>query len=668
MKLSSRFKLQFNRSSLNIIFLIFYPLLCFFIIPDKFDLENSAQILVYSSGFLIWVLGFTSILREKRSALFYFIIFSGFSTYLNYDILIKSQILSLFGIIGFLSLAFILWDFPYSNRDDEYDEIVQININAKLATFTTAIVFFTISRFIDFETLSEKVLIISSFIISHCYHIIWIIRSFKWRRVILYLLFILIGVFLYIDLNLFIISLITVNLLSFMEVRRAEWLKDNNNFFEILINHPARMLITSFVILCLIGSILLITPFSSANGVGISLIDAVFTSVSAVCVTGLIVLDTPVDFSFFGQLSIITLIQLGGLGIMGIGTVMLHLLGRRISLKHEKVLTSITESSSNELLQSFYIILKYTFIIEITGAILLSLLFYNNSEDIGDSIWKGVFTSISAFCNAGFALQSDSLIPFTNNPLILHIISALIILGGIAPAIGIMIPRWIRGKRIPVTAYIALNITVLLLIIGFLSFTIFEWNGVMKDLSFLDKLHNGWFQSVTLRTAGFNSVDLTHVSSNSYIIMLILMFIGGSPGGTAGGVKTTVVGVIILIFWTIIMNKNDLVVNQRRIRPITIYRSITILIAGMLSNFIIIMMLLATQQIPVRDLVFEAVSAIGTVGLSIGATPMLDEIGKVIIVFAMFLGRIGPLTLFMLLSEDLNTNNSRYPETIISLT
>jgi trk system potassium uptake protein TrkH len=196
----------------------------------------------------------------------------------------------------------------------------------------------------------------------------------------------------------------------------------------------------------------------------------------------------------------------------------------------------------------------------------------------------------------------------------------------------------------------------------------FEWNGVLSGLSVGDKIHNAWFQSVTLRTAGFNSVDIAAIVSPIFLIMVTFMFIGGSPAGTAGGVKTTTIGILAMTFWANVTNKNDIVTRNKRIHPSTVYRAIAIVISGITVWFMVVLMLQVTQPGTARSLIFEATSAIGTVGLSTGATSLLDEIGKIIIIIAMFAGRIGPMTLFMLLTEEKSISASRYPEERISLT
>ena len=448
---------------------------------------------------------------------------------------------------------------------------------------------------------------------------------------------------------------------------KKEPLEKKEYWWEILLDHPARVLLTTFSALCILGTLLLVLPLSNHDG-AINLVDAAFTSVSAVCVTGLIVLDTPNDFTVFGQLCILLLIQLGGLGIMSITTVAMHTMGWRLSLKQERMLTSMTAADHKELLHSLKTILLFTFIVEGVGATILILLFHATGDSFGQAAWRGVFTAISAFCNAGFALQNNSLISYQTNTLILYTVSSLIIFGGMAPATSLLVPKWISGKPIPISAGIALATTIILLISGTFFMMVFEWDGVLAGLPFVDKIQNAWFQSVTLRTAGFNSVDIVTITYPTVLIMVIFMFIGGSPGGTAGGVKTTTIGILAMTFWANITSRNDVITQKRRIHASTIYRAITIVFSGMAVWFAVVLMLLVTQQISSRDIIFEAASAIGTVGLSTGATNLLDGIGKIIIIIAMFVGRIGPMTLFVLLSDEHADSASQYPEERISLT
>jgi trk system potassium uptake protein len=448
--------------------------------------------------------------------------------------------------------------------------------------------------------------------------------------------------------------------------RNHFFIEQSNTGWDLLLNHPARILITTFFSLCAAGTLLLMLPVSTQ--VGIHFIDAAFTAVSAVCVTGLIVMDTPKDFTLAGQGIILLLIQLGGLGIMSLTTVALHTLGHRLSLRQERLLTSMTQTDHKDLVHALTTILKFTFFTELLGALSLSGLFYRLGDTLPMALWRGFFTSISAFCNAGFALQSDSLIPYQNHPLILHVISALIIFGGLAPAVALMLPRWFQRKALPASANVALLTTIVLLLSGTLMIAAFEWNGILEGLTPLDKIQNAWFQSVTLRTAGFNSVDLNFIAGPTFLVMVFFMFIGGSPGGTAGGVKTTSLGILSLTFWTHIRRREDVIVSHRRVPAAVIYQAVTIIMSGLIILFLSMMMLELTQQVSARELIFEAASAVGTAGLSIGATGKLDEMGKLIIIMTMFAGRIGPMTLFILLDNDATHAVKKYPDAKISLT
>lgn len=465
------------------------------------------------------------------------------------------------------------------------------------------------------------------------------------------------------------LAALTIALLClwFLPCERHGLIEHPDQWWEIFLNHPARVLISSFFGLCLVGTLLLQLPWVATDA-PVTVINAAFTSVSAVCVTGLTVLDTAIDFTPLGQGCILVLIQLGGLGIMTITTVALHALGKRLSLRQERLLTTLTETSHQELVRSLVTIVRFTLFCELTGALLLTMGFQQTGVPWAQALWRGVFTSVSAFCNAGFALESTNLVPYQHTPLILHIVAVLIVLGGLAPATSLLIPRLVRGHRIDLAPRLALVTTAVLLLVGTGFFVLFEWNHALAGLSFPDKLHNAWFQSVTLRTAGFNTIDLGNVLSPTLLVMLGWMFIGGSPGGTAGGVKTTTIAVLALTFWASITGKESVIVQNRQIPQTTINRAVTVFLAGGSVWFTVVLALMLTQSLPSRQLIFEATSALGTVGLSLGTTPQLDNIGKIIIMLAMFIGRIGPITLFTLLSADHPGTDSGCPEARITLT
>jgi trk system potassium uptake protein TrkH len=247
-------------------------------------------------------------------------------------------------------------------------------------------------------------------------------------------------------------------------------------------------------------------------------------------------------------------------------------------------------------------------------------------------------------------------------------VAALIILGGLSPAACAFIPDIVLGKKIPLPAFLVLVTTAALLITGTVFIAATEWNSTLENLSFTDKINNAWFQSATLRTAGFNSIDIAATSPPTYLIMLIFMFIGGSPGGTAGGIKTTTLAVFILCMSSIAKGSSNIVIKKQKIEQETVYKAIAVIGAGFAALLISIIALELTQLISVKDIVFEAVSALGTVGLSTGATSRLDGVGKVIIMAVMFLGRIGPLTMFMILSNPLLTERALYPSAKITIT
>ncbi|MDY0132180.1 MAG: potassium transporter TrkG [Desulforegulaceae bacterium] len=458
-----------------------------------------------------------------------------------------------------------------------------------------------------------------------------------------------------------------IALLNLLILSREKKFYSKMNWLEVILDHPARILTSGFLFLCTLGAFLLFLPISS-SGIKISFIDAAFTSVSAVCVTGLIVLDTSLDFSIIGQFFILLLIQLGGLGIMTITAAALYTVGQRLSLKHEKIIASTANTDHKTLFSSLKQIVLFTFIVEALGAVILSTLFTLNGESFTSGVFKGIFTAVSAFCNAGFALQSDNLLGYNTNPLILQTIATLIILGGIAPATTFLIPKWIKGQKIPLSAYIPLTTTLILLSLGTICVLLFEWNGFLSEFNFFNKLSNAWFQSATLRTAGFNSVDLNSVSQPMLITMIALMFIGGSPGSTAGGVKTTAFALVFITFIENIKGKKNIVVKSRTIPQESINKAITAIVAGLMLWFFIVIMLEITQTISPSQILFEAASALGTVGLSIGATALLDEIGKVIIMTTMFIGRIGSVTLFMFLREEARSGFAKWPEEKINIT
>lgn len=314
-------------------------------------------------------------------------------------------------------------------------------------------------------------------------------------------------------------------------------------------------------------------------------------------------------------------------------------------------------------------LIAFTFAVELLGALMIWLsLVTSGAEDPLSAIWSALFTAISAFCNAGFALTSDNLVAFQSNPAILHIVALLIIAGGLSPAVVLLVPRWARGRPIPPQARLALITTAVLLAIGFFAFLAFEWTRSLGGLDVGDRIHNAWFQSVTLRTAGFNSVDLSATHPATLLVMLGLMLIGGSPGGTAGGFKTTTLAVLALGLVASIRGREEITSGRRRISHRTYFKAAAVVGVFIVMTLCAVIALLLTQDMPPRVAIFETVSAIGTVGLTIGGTSQLDEVGRGVIMVCMFVGRVGPLTLLMLLSRETKTRETwKQPETDIEV-
>lgn len=421
---------------------------------------------------------------------------------------------------------------------------------------------------------------------------------------------------------------------------------------DLVFAHPARLLVVTFAVLCSVGTVALALPFSSATGQPLPYIDALFTAVSAVCVTGLIVRDTAVEFSRAGQVIIIVLVQLGALGIMTLSTAALGFLRRRMSLVHEGAVADLFAGSERgQLFRTVKRVLLVTSVVEGMGALLLWPSFVAAGDRPVQALGRAVFTAISAFCNAGFALQSDSLVGYAGNGIILQIVAVLIILGGISPLVALRSVRVLRGRTTRAQDKLVLFATALLLLGGAILFAMLEWNVSLAGLPVTDKLVSAWFHSASMRTAGFNSVDMAHLTPPTTTFMLLWMFIGGSPGSTAGGIKTTTAAVLLIAVVATIRGQPEAEAFDRRFSPRTVYRAAAIATTGAVAVFVAFMMMLLTQNMRADWALFEVVSALGTVGLSLGGTAKLDELGKVIIASCMFAGRLGPLTLLVFLSR-----------------
>lgn len=426
--------------------------------------------------------------------------------------------------------------------------------------------------------------------------------------------------------------------------------------------NPPRVLAMGFGGLILIGAILLNLPVASKTGESIGFLNALFTSASAVCVTGLVVVNTGEFWSLFGQIVIIILIQMGGLGFMTMATLVALILGKKITLKERLIIKEqLNQETMSGLVKLTRYVILATFLIEGIGAILLSTRFIP-VYGLAKGIWFSIFHSISAFCNAGFDIIGNSMVPFVGDIVVILTISFLIIIGGLGFSVYIDISKNKKLGRLSLHSKLVLAITLILIVAGTILIYLIEWDNpaTLQPLGVKDRVLASFFQSVVTRTAGFNSVDMAKLEDTSVFIMIILMFIGGSPGSTAGGIKTTTFGAIILTTLTVIKGNKDVVAYKKRIPQEIIYRSLAIASVGVFLVTVVSLVLTLSEDATFLDLLFETTSAFGTVGLTRGVTPNLSDFGKVLITLTMYSGRVGPLTMAFAFAKRQKNNSSSY--------
>jgi trk system potassium uptake protein TrkH len=416
--------------------------------------------------------------------------------------------------------------------------------------------------------------------------------------------------------------------------------------------NPATVIAISFLGAIFLGTVLLKLPIATSDGIGLELIDALFTAASAVCVTGLTVLDTGTRFSEFGQGVILLLIQVGGLGIMTFSTLFTILLGKKLSLRNRLVI----------------------------GAVFL---FWGWRSVIGNkqAFYAAVFHSVSAFCNAGFSLFSENMIPYRTNYMILFSITVLIILGGIGFVVLLDLERYFfhrKSKSVNKISYhskIVLLVTSVLLFSGMIIVLVLEWDNTFRSLGLPEKLINAFLESATCRTAGFNSVPTGLLHPSTLAFFMFLMFVGASPGSTGGGIKTTTFAIILSTIKSMAYGESEVTLFRRAIPRKSIRRAISISGFAFIIIFFFALMLMMIETknpaIPEKSyflsILFEVVSAFGTVGLSTGVTPQLTETGKFFIILVMFIGRIGPLTLALAIGNRKMPPTMRYSEAQITV-
>lgn len=428
-----------------------------------------------------------------------------------------------------------------------------------------------------------------------------------------------------------------------------------------------QILTIGFIILILIGSIVLSLPISSVTGEYTNYLDSLFTSTSAVCVTGLVTLNTGAYWSIFGQVVIITLIQIGGLGFMSITAFVAMLLGKKITLKDRLYIQeSMNTFEIQGIAKMVKYVVKFTFSVELIGAVLLSFKFipeYGLRKGIGFSL----FHSISAFCNAGFDIIGDgnSMVSQSNSVLLLMVLSLLIIVGGLGFSVIIELWNYKKVKRLSVHSKIVLSITGILIVVGAIFIFLLEYKNpdTMANMTLVEKITNSVFTSVSPRTAGFNSIPLDKLTNASVLMTIFLMFIGGSPGSTAGGIKTTTLGMVALTLVNVIKGREDTEAFGRRFSKETIYKSFALFMIGTSIVIIVTMILSITEYgMDFLSVLFEATSAFGTAGLTLGITSSLSVIGKIVIIISMYIGRVGPLTVALALTHRQKKQGYKYPE------
>ncbi len=441
--------------------------------------------------------------------------------------------------------------------------------------------------------------------------------------------------------------------------------------YKWLSGNPPVTLMLSFLLVIFIGTILLMLPVASTQNRVTPIVDALFTSTSATCVTGLIVYDTPTYFSKFGQIVILLLIQIGGLGIMTVSTAFALLMGRNIDLKLKNVMSQVVGGTNKiNVAQLLKNILLVTFVIELTGAVLLFSRFYQH-HSLDRAIYLSVFHSVSAFCNAGFALFSDNLAGFRDSAVVSLTIPLLIILGGIGFTVIIDLFNYYskhdKVRKLSLHTKIVLVTTAFLIGVGMIAFFVMEYHGTMKGFGIHQRMLSSFFQSVTTRTAGFNSLDFGAMGKAALLVSMILMFIGASPGSTGGGIKTTTFSVLGLTMVSLLKGTKEISVFKRRIPAGNFREAAGLVFLSVAIVFTIVLMLMLVEPFSFEDIMFEAISAFGTVGLSTGITSSLTPQGRILITLLMYVGRIGPLTMIYAFAIRSRKNNIKYAEETIAI-
>ena len=435
---------------------------------------------------------------------------------------------------------------------------------------------------------------------------------------------------------------------------------------------PVQTLALGFAFIILIGTVLLMLPISN-NNEPLSFLNSLFTAASATCVTGLAVADTYTQFSLFGQIVILALIQIGGLGFMAVAIAISLAAHKKIGLKQRGLLMEAMNSPElGGVVRIMVRSLKYTFIFELAGAVLLSIRFIP-MFGFWQGAWFGIFHSVSAFCNAGFDLMgiitpSASLTIFADDPLVLITIMCLITIGGI----GFLVWNDIAEHKLKISRYrlhakIALSVSLVLIIAGAAFYLVFENNGSFSGMTAGEKILQAFFCSVTSRTAGFATLDYSSMTQNGTLLTSLLMFIGASPGSTGGGIKSTTFLVIILTLFSYIRGREDLNIFDRRLEHSVLQKTFSTVTLYLTCTIVAMFIIMAAQNLSFVDTAFESISAMSTVGLSRGVTSQLVPVSRIAAILLMYIGRVGSLSVALALSGHSRTAPVKKPEEKISI-
>ena len=426
-----------------------------------------------------------------------------------------------------------------------------------------------------------------------------------------------------------------------------------------------QILVLGFAGLILSGVALLMTPYASKSGDSLRFVDAMFTATSAVCVTGLVVVDTGTYFSVFGQSVILLLIQIGGLGVMTVATLVAVLSGKKINLKERLLIQEATNQLdlAGVVRLTLYII-RATLLVELVGGTILALRWF---QDFGlKGIYFGYGHAVSAFCNAGFDLFGEyrSITGYVGDLTVNGVIASLIVVGGIGFPVVADLWNCRQTRRFSLHTKVVLTTTVLLIVLGAGFIFVAEYGNAktLSDLPPADKVMASLFQSVTARTAGYNTVDIGLLREGTLLAIIFLMFVGASPSSMGGGVKTSTAAILFISLVGSVTGKRDPLAFGRQIPQQTVYKAFTIVTISVMLISLVTLTLSFTEAAPIFSLLFEVTSAFGTVGLSTGITPKLSDAGKVLITLTMFAGRVGTLTLLMALALRPRKERLKYPE------